>query len=81
MIHTETYKINNQYFVLTWSDTGYIKRDGIIYTQAYDPIELNRTYVEVDGYEDNIDDNIEIDDSTSTALKEQIRLAARYASV
>ena len=80
MIHTDTYKINNHYFVVTWSDSGYIERDGIIYEEAHDPIELNRVYIEVDGPGD-LQEDIDIDDSVSTTLKKQIRLAARYASI
>jgi len=45
MIHTEIYDINGHSFTKTWSDTGYVKRDGMIYEEANDPTELGRTYI------------------------------------
>lgn len=35
--------------IRTYSDVGFkIKRDGVIYDEAVDPIELNRKYTETD---------------------------------
>ena len=46
MIQTE--KLNDK-LVRTYSDAGFkIKRDGVIYDEAVDPIELNRKYTETD---------------------------------
>lgn len=84
MIHTEIYKINGRSFTLTWADSGFIERDGIVYTEANDPTELNRTYREVDGPDIDPDDVTDIDDDStpsSTLIERRIRLAARYASV
>lgn len=83
MIKTEIYVINGRSFTRTWSDTGYVMRDGVVYEEANDPTELNRVYEEVDepivvDDEDVVDD---IDSTTSSILDEKIRLATRYASV
>lgn len=48
MIYTERITINGKLFVRTWSDTHYIERDGIRYTEAIDPADLVRTYAETD---------------------------------
>lgn len=46
MIQTE--KLNEK-LIRTYSDAGFkIKRDGVIYDEAVDPIELNRKYTETD---------------------------------
>lgn len=46
MIQAE--KLNDK-LVRTYSDAGFkIKRDGVIYDEAVDPIELNRKYTETD---------------------------------
>lgn len=46
MIQTE--KLNDK-LVRTYSDAGFkIKRDGVIYDESVDPIELNRKYTETD---------------------------------
>ena len=85
MIHIEIYEINGKSFTRTWADTGYVKRDGIVYEEANDPTELNRTYEEVEGPEQEIIDDIDTEDeeakTVSSFLEEQIRIAARYASV
>ena len=45
----ETKIINNQEFIYTFSDIGMkIKRDNILYDNAYDPIDFNREYEETD---------------------------------
>lgn len=51
MIVTEYYKTRADGVVLnrTYSDAGYmIERDGVRYSEAVDPAELNRTYIETD---------------------------------
>lgn len=46
MILTENMTINGKLFARTYSDTHYIARDGILYTEAIDPVDLGRTYTE-----------------------------------
>lgn len=47
MIITETVEINGKQFTRTYSDANrYVVRDGIEYSEAYDPSELGRTYTE-----------------------------------
>ena len=51
MIVTEYYKIRDDGVVLnrTYSDAGMIiERDGVLYSEAVDPAELNRVYTETD---------------------------------
>lgn len=49
MIKTETVVINDRQFTRTWSDANrYVVRDGISYSEAYDPSEFGRTYTEGD---------------------------------
>ena len=49
MIITENVEINGRQFVRTYSDTGcYVVRDGVEYSEAYDPAEFGRTYTEGD---------------------------------
>ena len=51
MIITETITINGKEFTRNYSDTGYmIQKVGIneIYSEAIDPINSGRTYVETD---------------------------------
>lgn len=49
MIIAETVTINGKDFTRTISDENrYVVRDGITYTEAYDPTELGRTYTEGD---------------------------------
>lgn len=49
MIKTETVIINEKEFKHTYSDSGfYIERDGLIYSDAMDPIDSDREYVETD---------------------------------
>ena len=50
-IVTETYKIGDRDFVRTYSDRGMLVHGGFPegdYSEANDPAELNRTYVETD---------------------------------
>ena len=46
MIRTESATTNGKVFVRTYSNTHYIERDGIRYSEAIDPAELGRTYTE-----------------------------------
>lgn len=49
MIKQETITINGTEFERTYSDDGfYIERDGVRYSEAVDPINSNREYVETD---------------------------------
>ena len=55
MIITEKLTINSKTFVKTYSDSGYmVERDGIRYSEAIDPADMNRVYTEtdvpIDGY-------------------------------
>ena len=63
MIKTESMTINGKSFVRTHSDSGYmVERDGVRYSEAIDPAELNRTYTETD-------EPIEGEDMTETEMK------------
>lgn len=47
MIKTEIITINGIQFKKTWSDANYlIERDGAKYSEAIDPIDVERTYTE-----------------------------------
>ncbi len=47
MIQTETFFINNKEFTRTYSDENkYVVRDGVSYSEACDPSEFGRTYIE-----------------------------------
>lgn len=47
MIKTEIITINGIQFQRTWSDANYlIERDGARYSEAVDPIGIERTYTE-----------------------------------
>ena len=49
MIVTETLDINGRRLIRTYSDSGYmIERDGERYSEAIDPAEFGRTYMETD---------------------------------
>lgn len=51
MIRTEYFRTRDDGIVLnrTYSDTGMmIERDGVRYSEAIDPAELNRSYIETD---------------------------------
>ena len=46
-IRTETYMLGERQFTRTWSDSNcYVVHDGVSYSEANDPTELGRTYVE-----------------------------------
>ena len=47
MIKIEIITINGVQFQKTWSDANYlIERDGAKYSEAVDPIDIERTYTE-----------------------------------
>lgn len=49
MIITENFYIDDREFTRTYSDAGrYVVRDGVEYSEACDPAEYGRTYVEGD---------------------------------
>lgn len=49
MIRTETYMLGEREFTRTWSDAGrYVVREGVEYSEANDPSEFGRVYVEGD---------------------------------
>lgn len=49
MIITETLTINNREFIKTYSDLGMmVERDGVRYSEAIDPAEFGRVYIETD---------------------------------
>lgn len=56
MIKTETLTINNKPFIRTYSDSGFmVEREGVRYSEAIDPAEFNRQYVETDELIDYVD--------------------------
>lgn len=67
MIVTEFYRTREDGVVLnrTYSDNGMmIERDGVRYSEAIDPAELNRQYTETD-------EPIEVEESTAQSELEQ----------
>ena len=49
MIKTEYLTIGGRRFVKTYSDEGFmVERDGVRYSEAFDPAELDRRYTETD---------------------------------
>ena len=57
MIKTENITINGVQFRKTWSDANYlIERDGAKYSEAVDPIGIERTYTETNELIDSQDD-------------------------
>ena len=49
MIIQEHFDVNGRDFIRTYSDANcYVVREGIEYSEACDPAELNRTYTETD---------------------------------
>lgn len=58
MIKTQEYTLNGQSFTRTWSTSGKVKRDGIIYDEAHDQTEYGRQYEEVTDESDVTPDEI-----------------------
>lgn len=49
MIKTELIVVDGRQFRRTWSDAGFmIERDGAVYSEAVDPVEFDRVYMETD---------------------------------
>lgn len=49
MIKKDKVQIGNKMFIHTYSDKGFkLERDGDLYDDAFDPIELGREYTETD---------------------------------
>ena len=49
MIKTESLTIRGRMFVKTYSDKGFkVERDGVRYSEAIDPAEFGREYIETD---------------------------------
>ena len=49
MIQTELIMVDGRQLHRSWSDAGFmIERDGAQYSEAIDPAELNRQYIETD---------------------------------
>lgn len=49
MIVTENMIIYGKQFVKTYSDSGFmVERDGVRYSEAIDPAQFNRKYIETD---------------------------------
>ena len=49
MIVTENFKVDERDFIRTYSNSGrYVIRDGVEYSEACDPAELGRQYIEGD---------------------------------
>ena len=65
MIIQEYFYINEKQFIRTYSDEGrYVVRESIAYSEACDPAEFNRQYIEGDlivkeNEEENFEDIIE----------------------
>ena len=59
MIVTEKITINGNYFIRTFSDSGYmVEREGVRYAEAIDPAEFSRQYTEtgerIEGYAEEL---------------------------
>lgn len=48
MIFKEVVTINGKQYMRTYSDTYTIERDGVEYTEAIDPIDSGREYIETE---------------------------------
>ena len=49
MIKTENLTIGGRAFIKTYSDEGYmVEREGVRYSEAIDPAEFGRQYIETD---------------------------------
>ena len=48
MLYVENIEINGKQFVRTYSDQFKIERDGVVYVEAVDPLNMDRKYTETD---------------------------------
>ena len=46
MLYVENVTINGREFTRTWSDRFMIEREGVLYSDAIDPVGSGRTYTE-----------------------------------
>ena len=70
MIIQTTKEINGVIYDYTYSDSGYmIERDGVMYSEAVDPLDSGRVYVETDEPIDMETDEATVEDYQN-ALKE-----------
>lgn len=61
MIQTENLTIGGRAFVKTFSDAGYmVERDGIRYSEAIDPAEFGRIYIETDELIEPVEETEEV---------------------
>lgn len=61
MIQTENLTIGGRAFVKTFSDAGYmVERDGIRYSEAIDPAEFGRIYIETDELIEPVEETPEV---------------------
>lgn len=57
MIVTQIVTINGNDFQKTFSDKGFqIKRDGVVYDEAIDPVDTDRVYEETDTPVEKLED-------------------------
>lgn len=69
MIKTEELTINGKLFIRTYSDEGYmVERDGVRYSEAVDPAEFNRQYIETNEQIESED----ISDSEFVSMLEEV---------
>ena len=65
MIKTELITVDNRQLRRTWSDVGFmIERDGAMYSEAVDPVEFDRVYIETDVLIEVMEDDIEKEGET-----------------
>lgn len=69
MIKIEELTINGKLFTRTYSDAGYmVERDGVRYSEAIDPAEFNRQYIETNEQIESED----ISDSEFISMLEEV---------
>ena len=65
MIKTELIAVDGRQLRRTWSDAGFmIERDGAVYSEAVDPAEFDRVYIETDVLIKVMEDDIEKEGET-----------------
>ena len=65
MIKTELITIDGRQLRRTWSDAGFmIEWDGAVYSEAVDPVEFDRVYMETDVLIEVMEDDIEKEGET-----------------
>ena len=69
MIKTELIAVDERQLRRTWSDTGFmIERDGAVYSEAIDPVEVDRVYTETDVSmkSESADEIVSVSEGTAT---------------